>query len=185
MSTLKTQYKNWLFKNPNSQLTYVEWFGKFNEIHNLPTDMSNWDVTLNDGLENEPHVSDDFQIGPDGAYEHTEDMKGEEDSFLPLHINDNPTGRDKDDMSFIEDLLPEGVKALHMDSYNHVLDGVLRKRFQGSLYYVNPVTGERRACNELPDSLKEFKGANDPYKCDCIPGGHTSWTIYFSNSLLI
>ena len=32
-------------------------------------------VTLNDGLENEPYVSDNFQIGPDGAYEHTEDVK--------------------------------------------------------------------------------------------------------------
>jgi hypothetical protein len=28
-----------------------------------------------DGLENEPYISDDFQIGPDGAYEHTEDIK--------------------------------------------------------------------------------------------------------------
>ena len=29
-----------------------------------------WDVTLLDGLENEPpYVSDDFQIGSDGAYE--------------------------------------------------------------------------------------------------------------------
>ena len=36
-------------------------------------DLKDWDVTLNDGLENEPYVSDDFQIGPDGAYEHTED----------------------------------------------------------------------------------------------------------------
>jgi hypothetical protein len=36
--------------------------------------LKDWDVTLNDGLENEPYVSDDFQIGPDGAYEHTEDM---------------------------------------------------------------------------------------------------------------
>ena len=35
--------------------------------------LKDWDVTLNDGLENEPYVSDDFQIGPDGAYEHTED----------------------------------------------------------------------------------------------------------------
>ena len=74
MSTLETQYKNWLLKNLNSQLTYVEWLEKFNEIHNLPSDMSNWDVTLMDGLENEPYISDDFQIGPDGAYEHTEDM---------------------------------------------------------------------------------------------------------------
>jgi len=65
-------------------------------------DLKDWDVTLNDGLENEvwdeklikdlinetvpepfatpeelqakPYVSDDFQIGPDGAYEHIEDM---------------------------------------------------------------------------------------------------------------
>lgn len=74
MSTLKTQYKNWILKNPNSQLTYVEWLEKFNEIHNLPSDMSDWDVTLMDGLEDEPYISDDFQIGSDGAYEHTDDM---------------------------------------------------------------------------------------------------------------
>jgi hypothetical protein len=37
-------------------------------------ELKDWDVTLNDGLENEPYVSDDFQIGPYGAYEHTEDM---------------------------------------------------------------------------------------------------------------
>ena len=39
----------------------------------LKEELKDWDVTLNDGLENEPYVSDDFQIGPDGAYEHTED----------------------------------------------------------------------------------------------------------------
>lgn len=38
-------------------------------------DISDWDVTLMDGLENEPYVSDDFQIGPDGAYEHTEEVR--------------------------------------------------------------------------------------------------------------
>ena len=74
MSTLETQYKNWILKNLNSQLTYVEWLEKFNEIHNLPSDMSDWDVTLMDGLEDEPYISDDFQIGSDGAYEHTNDM---------------------------------------------------------------------------------------------------------------
>ena len=36
-------------------------------------ELKDWDVTLNDGLEDELYVSDDFQIGPDGAYEHTED----------------------------------------------------------------------------------------------------------------
>ena len=40
-------------------------------------ELKDWDVTLNDGLENEPYVSDDFQIGPDGAYEHTEDCPEE------------------------------------------------------------------------------------------------------------
>jgi hypothetical protein len=40
-------------------------------------ELKDWDVTLNDGLENEPYVSDDFQIGPDGAYEHTEDWTEE------------------------------------------------------------------------------------------------------------
>jgi len=64
MSTLETQYKNWMLKTPNNKLTYVEWLEKFSEIHNLPPDMSDWDVTLNDGLENEPYVSDNFQIGP-------------------------------------------------------------------------------------------------------------------------
>ena len=37
--------------------------------------LDDWDVTLNDGLENEPYISDDFQIGPDGAYEHIEENK--------------------------------------------------------------------------------------------------------------
>ena len=38
-------------------------------------DLSDWDGTLNDGLEDEPFISDDFQIGPDGAYEHIEENK--------------------------------------------------------------------------------------------------------------
>ena len=37
-------------------------------------DLSDWDGTLNDGLEDEPFISDDFQIGPDGAYEHTQGL---------------------------------------------------------------------------------------------------------------
>ena len=36
-------------------------------------ELKDLDVTLIDGLENEPYISDDFQIGPDGAYEHTEE----------------------------------------------------------------------------------------------------------------
>ena len=49
-------------------------FPKFARIiASVEAELKDWDVTLNDGLENEPYVSDDFQIGPDGAYEHTED----------------------------------------------------------------------------------------------------------------
>lgn len=47
---------------------------KLNNLPNLPSEISDWDVTLTDGLENEPpYISDDFQIGPNGAYEHTEE----------------------------------------------------------------------------------------------------------------
>ena len=59
MATLQTQYKNYLKENPDSTLTFVEWFKKWGEINNLPANF-------------EPYISDDFQIGPDGAYEHIE-----------------------------------------------------------------------------------------------------------------
>ena len=41
-------------------------------------ELKDWDATLMDGLENEPYISDDFQIGPDGAYEHNEDVTPKE-----------------------------------------------------------------------------------------------------------
>ena len=41
-------------------------------------ELKDLDVTLIDGLENEPYISDDFQIGPDGAYEHNEDVTPKE-----------------------------------------------------------------------------------------------------------
>ena len=48
---LESQYRQWLAENPGHYLTYDEWFSKWGEINNLPI------------------VSDDFQIGPNGAYE--------------------------------------------------------------------------------------------------------------------
>lgn len=55
---------------------------------------NDWDVTLMDGLENEPYVSDDFQIGPDGAYENEDewdpdymDGQNEDTWFDELDIN--------------------------------------------------------------------------------------------------
>jgi hypothetical protein len=48
----------------------------YQEHYDIDTEFSNWDTTLMDGLENEPpYVSDDFQIGPDGAYEATEEVR--------------------------------------------------------------------------------------------------------------
>jgi len=38
--------------------------------HTEEDELKDWDVTLNDGLDNEPYISDDFQIGSEGAYEH-------------------------------------------------------------------------------------------------------------------
>jgi hypothetical protein len=98
MSTRQTQYQNDLKENPESLFTFEEWSDwKFSNMelpppHNglRPLDeyacslgggddivshlfnSKDWDVTLMDGLENEPYISDDFQIGPDGAYEHIE-----------------------------------------------------------------------------------------------------------------
>jgi hypothetical protein len=53
---------------------------EINRLQNMLMEMEEqelWDQTLMDGLEDEPpYVSDDFQIGPDGANEHKEkDMK--------------------------------------------------------------------------------------------------------------
>ena len=57
--------KKWGELGPNHFATYAKTIEE--------AELKDWDVTLNDGLEDEPYVSDDFQIGPDGAYEHTED----------------------------------------------------------------------------------------------------------------
>jgi hypothetical protein len=73
---LETQYQNWLVDNPNEKITFIEWVKNFSQIKNLPEDcvshvsddfqivsdgeheynydeMSDWDVTLMDGLEEE------------------------------------------------------------------------------------------------------------------------------------
>ena len=59
MATLEKQYKNWVEQNPNEQLTFIQWLKQFAEIKKL------------DNFE--PIVSDDFMIGPDGAFEYNED----------------------------------------------------------------------------------------------------------------
>ena len=73
--TLQTQYKEYLKNNPDSKLTYEEWLDELSVslAEAAKEEFNDWDVTLMDGLENEPpYISDDFQIGPDGAYEHSD-----------------------------------------------------------------------------------------------------------------
>ena len=59
MATLQTQYKNYLQENPTSKLTYDEWMEQIwtSYIRNFQIDykedLSDWDVTLLDGLEDE------------------------------------------------------------------------------------------------------------------------------------
>lgn len=69
MATLQTQYKNYLKENPNSTLTFVEWFKKWGEINNLPANF-------------EPYISDDFQIGPDGAFEYEDPIEDWDDTLM-------------------------------------------------------------------------------------------------------
>ena len=59
---LESQYNQWLLENPDQPLTYDEWFKQWGKINNLPIDF-------------EPFVSDDFQIGPNGAFEYSDDIE--------------------------------------------------------------------------------------------------------------
>lgn len=73
MTALHTQFQNYLKANPQSITDYSEWSKAVAlklESGKAYDDL--WDVTLMDGLEDEPYVSDDFQIGPDGAFELSE-----------------------------------------------------------------------------------------------------------------
>jgi len=60
MSKLQTQYENYLKTNPH--ISYDEWLG----------DLSDKLSAIIEYSEFEPIVSDNFQIGPDGAYEFSE-----------------------------------------------------------------------------------------------------------------
>ena len=81
MATLETQYKNWLEKNPNEQLTFIQWYKSFSEIYGLP-------------IEGNPTVSDDFMIGPDGAFEYNEDDMKDWDVTLMDGLEDEPFKED-------------------------------------------------------------------------------------------
>ena len=78
MALLETLYQNYLKENPDSQLTYEQWIElKFK--------------TLPDGFQ--PMVSDDFQIGPDGAFEYNDDIS-DWDATLMDGLEDEPFEED-------------------------------------------------------------------------------------------
>ena len=56
MATLETQYKNYITSNPDSTLSFEEWKNNFSQIYGLDKQLKVF-------------ISDDFQIGPDGAFE--------------------------------------------------------------------------------------------------------------------
>jgi len=63
VATLKTQYDLFIKKHPDkSHWTYQMW-------------LDWWSNEVTEAIKNgfEPNISDDFQIGPDGAYVHTEE----------------------------------------------------------------------------------------------------------------
>ena len=72
---IKKLSKKYWDKQPYNEDAYFEGYNKCQKDIFEEVELKDWDVTLNDGLENEPYISDDFQIGPDGAYEHNETIK--------------------------------------------------------------------------------------------------------------
>jgi hypothetical protein len=62
MATLETQYKNYLENNPDSKLTFEQWIDQtFSPIPEVIANLQS--ITP-------PYVSDNFQIGPEGAFEY-------------------------------------------------------------------------------------------------------------------
>ena len=66
-----------------------EHFPKFAKLITPEEDeLKDWDVTLMDGLENEPYVSDNVQIGSEGEYEHANpDIHYTKPGFVEKRIN--------------------------------------------------------------------------------------------------
>jgi hypothetical protein len=69
MATLQTQYQNYLKENPTSKLTYDEWIDQVWLLNKL-------------NKQEPPFVSDDFQIGPDGAFELGDDVSDWDDALM-------------------------------------------------------------------------------------------------------
>lgn len=61
MSTLESQYKKWSDENPDNSISFIEWLKEWGKIHKVEDINTKY-----------PYVSDNFQIGPEGAFEYSE-----------------------------------------------------------------------------------------------------------------
>jgi hypothetical protein len=89
---------------------------------------------------------------------------------------DKHQNESKGDMSFMESLLPENIKAYHMDSYNHK-EG---KRFQGSFYSNYKNDDIQFPNNECPLDILKQSRKYQMNICNCLGNRpHIVWTIWF------
>jgi hypothetical protein len=81
--------------NP-TEVSYVPMEGNWKSIivqtyqHGFPEIQYNEVPKFGPSQNNPPYVSDDFQIGPDGAYEHTEDITPKEKAMTDKELQNVP-----------------------------------------------------------------------------------------------
>jgi len=87
------------------------------DVENGTEQLNEWDITLMDGLKDEPpYVSDDFTIGPDGAFEMTEEILQELNEELPTI---EPT--EEEELENFSTLEPE-TENISQEEYNIPVD---------------------------------------------------------------
>jgi hypothetical protein len=139
MSTLESQYKMFLEQNPDKYYwSYTEWLRWHGD-------------KLRDSISRiDPTVSSDFQIGPDGAYEHTEEKQYKTKDMAKIIIE------------FTEDEENDARVAIDGHKYKHFiweLDQKLRSvhKYGAALEGNGEATAEEMdVCYRLRDVIREM-----------------------------
>ena len=141
MSTLESQYKMFLEQNPDKYYwSYTEWLKWHSAKFKLAESVGDVD----------PIVSDDFQIGPDGAYEHTEEKQYKTKNMAKVTIE------------FGEDEIADARIAIDGHKYRHFiweLDQKLRTvhKYGSALQGNGEATeAEMDVCYRLRDVIREM-----------------------------